>query len=297
MLDTSLAENAAQIAHAEAALAQARAQVAEAQATKAQAATAFGRTSALIGSGVASRETFDQRQMAARTAAAREQTSEAGLVAAQADLDLAHAQRQELMVRLARTEVRAPVAGRISRRAARLGAVVASAGDPLFRIIEDDTVELEADVPETYLSRLRPGQHATVTLAGETASRPGRVRLVAPELNRATRLGRVRITVAGSPAVIGGFARAVVETGRRDGVVVPLSSVLFEADGDRVQVVRDGVVHTVPVTIAGRDPGRAALDGLAPNEMVVAVSGSFVRDGDQVTPVPVPAAGSSAKTD
>lgn len=284
-LDTSLAENTAQIAHAEAALAEARAQLAEAQANRVQAATAFGRTSALIGSGAASRETFDQRQMAAQTTAAREQTSQAGLLAAQADVDLARAQRQELMVRAARTDIRSPVAGRVSRRVARLGAVVASAGDPLFRVITDDAVELEADVPETLLARLRPGQVARVVLTGETQPRVGTVRLVAPELNRTTRLGRVRIAVAGGSATIGGFARAEVETGRREGMVVPLSAVLFQADGDRVQVVRDGVVHSTAVRVGARDAARAEVDGLADGDRVVAVSGSFVRDGDRVTAV------------
>ncbi len=284
-VDTSIAQNAAQIAHAEAAVAQARAQLAEAQATRAQADSAFGRTSALIGSGAASRETFDQRQMAAQTAGARQRTSEAALLAAAADLDLAKAQREELMVRLARTDLRSPVAGRVSRRVARLGAVVGSSNDPLFRVIEDNAVELEADVPETLLARLRPGQPARVTLTGETAARAGTVRLVAPELSRATRLGRVRIAVEGGEATIGGFGRALVETGRRDGIVVPLSAVLFTADGDRVQVVRDGVVRTTAVRIGARDTKQAQLDGIVAGETVVAVSGSFVRDGDRVTPV------------
>ena len=284
-LVTSLAQNAAQIAHAEAAVAQARAQVAEAQATRSQADSAFGRTTALLGSGAASRETFDQRQMAAQTAVARLRTSDAALLAAAADLDLAKAQRDELDVRLSRTEVKSPVGGRVSRRSARVGSVVGSAGDPLFRIISDDAVELEADVPETQLARLHPGQPAQVTLAGERSPRAGTVRLVAPELSRTSRLGRVRIRVAGGQATIGGFGRAVIETGRRDGVVVPLSAVLFLADGDRVQVVRGGIVHTAPVQIAARDTKQAQIAGIDAGETVVAVSGSFVRDGDRVTPI------------
>ena len=288
-LQTSLAQNAAQVAHAEAALAEGRAQVAEAQASRAQADSAFSRTSALVGSGAASRETFDQRQMSAQTAQARERTSEAALLADQADLDLAHAQRQELLVRLDRTEVRSPVAGRVSRRVARLGAMVSSAGEPLFRVISDDAIELEADVPETLLARLRAGQPAQVTLAGERTTRAGTVRLVAPELSRTTRLGRVRLAVAGGPASIGGFARAVVETGRRTGTVVPLSAVLFQTDGERVQVVRDGVVHTQPIHVEARDSRQAQVSGLEPGAAVVAVSGSFVRDGDRVTAIPAAA--------
>ena len=269
-VDASLAQNAAQIARAEASIAQARA-------SQSQADAAFARTRDLITTGAASRETFDQRQMAAQTAAAT-------LQSVQADLTLAQAQRQELLVRLAHTDIRAPVAGRVSRRVARLGSVVSLSGEPLFRLMADDAVELEADVPETVLARLRPGQSAQVTLAGETASRTGAVRLVAPELSRSTRLGRVRLSIPGA-ATIGGFARAVVETGRRQGVVVPLSAVLFQPDGDRVQVVRDGLVRTRRVTIGARDPQRAQVDGVAAGESVIAVSGTFVRDGDHVAAV------------
>ena len=114
------------------------------------------------------------------------------------------------------------------------------------------------------------------------------MRLVAPEVNRATRLGRVRVAVEGDPAglVIGGFARASVEVARREGVVVPLSAVLFQPDGAVVQVVRDGTVETRPVWVGLRAGGQAVVPhGLAEGEEIVSVSGTFVRGGDRVTPV------------
>ena len=284
LLDTGLAQNTAAQARAAAAAAQARAQIGEAQASRAQADAALVRTRELLGTGSASRETFEQRQAAALTGASRVSAAENFLRVADADRASADAQRRELLVRLDRTELRAPVPGIVSRRTARLGAVVAMAGDPLFRLIAGGQVELEADVPETQLARMRPGQPATVTAAG--SERPGRVRLVAPEVNRATRLGRVRIALDGEAPTIGAFARASVEAARRDGVLVPLSAVLAGAEGAAVQVVRDGAVQTRPVRLGLRDATRAeVLDGLAEGEQVVAVSGSFVRDGDRVTPV------------
>ena len=289
MLDAGLAQNAAQAARADAAIAQARSAVAEAQANRTQVDLALARTRDLLAGGNAAREVFEQRQAAAATAAARVDAGQGALRAAEADRALAEAQRRELLVRLARTELRAPVAGRISRRIARLGAVVMGAGDPLFRIIQDDAVELEADVPEILLAKLRPGQPAQIETAG--GPRTGRVRLVSPEVSRTTRLGRVRVAVSGEGGlVIGSFARAAVESARHEGVLVPLSAVLFQPGGAVVQVVRDGLVETRTVQVGLRGGGRAEItDGVQEGDAVVSVSGTFIRGGDRVTPVSTPA--------
>lgn len=286
-LDATIAQNAAQVDRTEAAIAQARAAIAEAQAAREQADLALGRTANLMAGGNASRELFEQRRAAAQTAAARLDSAQNAIRGAEADHALARAQRQELMVRLAHTDIRAPVAGIVSRRSARLGAVVNGGGDPLFRIIQDGAVELEADVPELLLARLRQGQRAVMdTVAGR---REGAVRLVSPEVNRVSRLGRVRVAPLGSDGlVLGSFARATIEVERRDGVLVPLSAVLFQPGGAIVQVVRDGVVDTRPVVVGLRNSTQAEIrEGVAAGEMVVATSGTFIRNGDRVVPMPV----------
>ena len=283
-IDASLAQNTAQQARAEASVAQAQSAITEAQASRTQADAAFARSKDLVASGITSRETFDTRQQAAQVGVARLNASVNALHAAEADAALARAQRQELDVRLARTTIRAPVAGIVSRRTARLGAVVNMTGEPLFRLIADGAVELEAAVPETRLAQLRPGQPAMLAAPG--GSVPAHVRLVAPEVSPTTRLGRVRIAPGdnASPGAIGSFARATVEVARQTGVIVPLSAVLFDSDGAHVQVVRNGSVETRAVTVALRNGGRALLgSGVQAGEAVVAVSGTFVRDGDRVT--------------
>jgi len=290
VLDATAAQNAAQVARADAAIAQARSAVMEAQANRTQVDLALARTRDLLSGGNASREVFEQRQAAASMAGARAEASTGALRAAEADRALADAQRRELLVRLARTDLRAPVAGRISRRIARQGAVVAGAGDPLFRIIRDDAVELEADVPELLLAKLRQGQPARIEAAG--GPRTGTVRLVSPEVSRTTRLGRVRVAIEGQGGlVIGSFARAAVEVARHEGVLAPLSAVLFQSGGAVVQVVRDGVVETRRVQVGLRSGTQAEItEGLAAGDSVVAVSGTFIRGGDRVTPVSAPSA-------
>ena len=88
-------------------------------------------------------------------------------------------------MRIGRTEVRAPVSGLVSRRSAKLGAMASSAGEPLFRIIADGDVDLEADVPEQSLVRFAVGMPATIRLPGVDRSRRGRVRLI--DRRRSTR--------------------------------------------------------------------------------------------------------------
>ncbi|VUD74611.1 hypothetical protein MET9862_05244 [Methylobacterium symbioticum] len=116
----------------------------------------------------------------------------------------------------------------------------------------------------------------------------GRVRRVYPEVDRATRLGKVRIALTDDPRLrIGAFARGTVEMARRRGVAVPVSSLLFAADG-RVGVlaVKDGHVEARTVETGLTAGGFAEIrSGLAEDESVVARAGSFLRDGDRVRPV------------
>ena len=289
VLEASLAQNTAQLSRAVAGIAQARASLDETQASQTQVDLALARTKDLLSSGNASREIFEQRTAAARMASARLDAAQNAVGLAEADRALAEAQRRELLVRLARTELRAPVAGVISRRTARLGAVVAGAGEPLYRIIENGAVELEADVPELQIAKLRPGQSAVLATVG--GARTGRIRLVAPEVNPTTRLGRVRLAVDGAKQddaglVLGSFARATVETARHQGLLAPLSAILFQPDGPVVQVVANGTVETRPVQLGLRTPERAEVTaGLHQGDALVAVSGTFIRAGDRVTAI------------
>jgi HlyD family secretion protein len=287
MLDVQLAQNAAQISRAEAAIAQARASIVEATSARTLAQQQLERTQQLQRSGASTADALDQRTSAARSAGARVESATNALALAEADLTLARAQRRDIELRIARTEIKAKVGGTISRRTARLGALAAAAGDPLFRIIADSEVELEADVPETTLARMRPSQPATVEAAGYDKPFAGTVRLVAPEVNRTNRLGRVRVTLtADERPPLGAFGRATVEVARSTGLTVPLSAVMFGPTANTIQVVRNGVVETREVTVGLRAQGRVEIrSGIADGDEVVVVSGSFVRNGDRVTPV------------
>jgi len=289
-LEVQKAQNDAQIARAEAGVAQANAQIVEAEANLVQANNAFDRTKALRDNGNASLETFDQRDAAARSARARVNSSKQALAITSADLALAKAQGRDIEVKLGRTEIKAPQAGIVSRRSAKLGATASMTpgAEPLFRIIAEGAVELEAQAAEVELPGLKIGQPVAVTPAGATQALAGTIRLIAPEVDKASRLGRVRVALTGNPPVaLGSFARGVIETGRKTVVTLPLSAITYAHSGATVQSVTGGKVTTKKVELGLAGAGRAEIvSGVSEGETVVARAGTFVRDGDVVTAVP-----------
>jgi RND family efflux transporter MFP subunit len=286
-LEAQLAQNNASQARATAAIAQARSTIAQAEARLKEAKNALERGRPLRQSGYLSESTLDTREQAATTAAAQLQAARDGLTVAEAELAQIKAQRRELDWRRARTDIMAPADGIVSRRNARIGAMASAAGEPMFRIIAKGEIELDAEVPEARLGRLKLGQTASIEVAGLSPV-SATVRLVSPEIDKATRLGRTRLLLQSASGLrIGAFARAHVATGESRGIAVPSTAIQYVGDSATVLVVTDGRITARKLTLglASRD-NVEVKSGLSEGDLVVARAGTFLRDGDQIMPVP-----------
>ncbi|WP_245451464.1 efflux RND transporter periplasmic adaptor subunit [Georhizobium profundi] len=286
-IDILLAQNTSQLARAEAGIAQARASIAQAEAAKLEADSALERAQSLTGSGVTAQQTLDQRIAAASSAEAQLNSARQGLELAIADKALVEAQRREIDLNMTKTEIKAPTDGLVLSRSARIGAVASPSAEPLFRLAEEGDVELSADVTETSLASLSTGMVVHVTPAGFSQPVEGEVRLISPQIDAASRLGEMRVSLEANPALRpGAFARGVVEVASSNGVIIPLSA-LVVIDGEAtVQAVVDGRIETRTVTTGLRTADRVeVLTGLEAGDVIVRRAGSFVRDGDAVTAV------------
>jgi RND family efflux transporter MFP subunit len=284
-LEAQLAQNEAGLARAAAAIARAKAAIVEAEARVTETRNAFERAKPLKAAGHMADAAYDQREQAARTSEAQLLAAQDGLKVAQAEKAQIEAQHREINWRRGRTEVVAPADGIISRRMARVGGFAAGAAEPMFRIVAKGEVELDAEVTEMRVGALKEGQKAKVETAGITVE--GTVRLVSPEIDKATRLGRVRIYLGDKEALrVGAFARGTIEVAKSHGLAVPASAVLYEAEGAVVQVVRNNRVERQRIA-TGLAAGALVevRQGLAQDDLVVARSGTFLRDGDAVRPV------------
>jgi multidrug efflux pump subunit AcrA (membrane-fusion protein) len=187
---------------------------------------------------------------------------------------------QQQQARPGPVSLRAPAAGLVTEVRTMVGAPASPQAGPMFRISVNNEVELDAEVPSVHLPKLNPG--VTVRVARDNApDLIGRVRLVSPQIDRATQLGHVRISLTNNPQLkIGMFARADIDAKRSCGVAIPHTAI----DHLTVQVVKGNTVEMRKVRVGlMSDDSTEILEGLDVGETVVADAGSSLHDGDQVT--------------
>jgi HlyD family secretion protein len=78
----------------------------------------------------------------------------------------------------------------------------------------------------------------------------GKVRRVDPEINVASRLGKVRVWIETDPRVRpGAFAEVEITTAEREALSVASSSLIYSGKESFLQIVKDGLVETRPVKV------------------------------------------------
>ena len=270
-----------QLHQTEAQLARAKAQLRSQQAAAAEAAATLKRYRPLAEADALSRQELDQQKSAAATAAANVEAAKADIAQLQAQLKDSRNQR-------GKTQIVAPAGGVIAKRNAEAGALTGP--DALFHIIKDGTVELAADAGADELPLLQNGAQAQVSVRGRDEAVGGTVRLVSPEVDSSTRLGKVRITLAHSDGLYTGtYGEANIRLpSYRAAAALPETAVSFDSEGKASVLAVDGNgrVSRVPVT-AGRKQGGMVeiVSGLENSRAVVRRASAFVNEGDTVKAV------------
>jgi Cu(I)/Ag(I) efflux system membrane fusion protein len=158
-------------------------------------------------------------------------------------------------------------------------------GDVLFRIADHSVVWAMVDLPETRLGSVAAGQRVIVRpRAAPSRAFEGKVQLVYPHLNAATRTARVRIELANHSLALlpDMYVEAEIETGSNQAVLsVPESAVLDSGDRQVVIVDKgDGRFEPRPVKVGARGDGYVEIvDGLADGDTVVTAA-TFLIDAE-----------------
>jgi RND family efflux transporter MFP subunit len=179
---------------AKAQVAQAQANVHAAQVAYDNAVPTFERNKKQIAQGVISAQAFD-------SAKAAHDASETALAVTQRAEEVSRAVLATAQQNLYDTVIRAPYAGVVTVRAAQAGEIVSpmSAGGGFTRtgigtIVDMDSLELEVDVSENFINRVKPKQPASVKLnAYPDLEIPAEVIAVIPTADRAKATVKVRI--------------------------------------------------------------------------------------------------------
>lgn len=196
--------------------------------------------------------------------------------AAKADLELAELNLRESVIR-------APIAGVVSAREAKVGNMV-QPHQALFRITDLSALEARLHVPEREMRKLAVGQHAQLEIDTWPGERfVGRVLRLNPVVDAAT--GTVKVTLGLDNATgklrPGMFGRFRVEyDSRPDALLIPKDAVIIEDANAFVFVIEDGKARRRRITLGFSDPWHhEVLDGLAEGDEVVTIGRASLKDG------------------
>ncbi len=234
----------------------ARAALQQTLAEERDALTQLRRNQDLLAKGFVSQATVD-------TAKARADRAVAGVASAKATIGAAEASARNAQVSVDYTVIRAPFDGVILSKSANVGDIVtpfSSAADAKGAVVtmaDMTTLEVEADVAESNLSKIKVGQPAEILLDALPDSRfRGRISRIVPTVDRAkaTVMTKVKFdeidprTLPEMSAKVS-FLSQEVTSEQQKSLIAVASDAIVQRDGRTVVLlVRDGSAVAVPVT-------------------------------------------------
>jgi RND family efflux transporter MFP subunit len=274
-----------QVLAAQSALRETSVRLAEAQRT-------LARSTQLMKDGLLPQADFDQSQ-------AEVDSLEARLAAAREQVKVAESQAAVQRTDLDNTIIRAPFSGIAISKDAQPGEMVSpvSAGGGFTRtgictIVDMQSLEIEVDVNESYINRVKPAQKVTAVLdAYPDWEIPARVITMVPTADRqkATVLVRIAFETLGDPRILPDMGVKV--TFLRDAndasapaaqavSLIPKGAVRTENDKTYVFVVRQETVERRAIQTGGADGDRLeVVAGLTAGDRVVVSPPPELADG------------------
>jgi RND family efflux transporter MFP subunit len=260
-----------------------QAQLRAAEAGHAEAVREYQRQKTLWAEGVTSRALYD---------------------AAETQLNVTAARRDQVRVLLRDTVIHAPFGGRIIAKHAELGEVVSppmgagasrASGSSIATIADLSTLELEADVNESNVGGLRAGQPAEVTVDAFRGQRwKGELRQILPTADRAKGIVKVKVRILDPserllPEMSASVAflqqeRTAEELTEKPKIWIPAAAVLTDPAGSRVRIVDASKrLRYRPVTVGQRREGRIEIiAGLRDGDVIITGSDTPLEEGQPV---------------
>lgn len=257
------------------------------------AQTELRRSEQLAKEGVQTQEQLDN----ARTAA---ESLEAKIDLAKTQVAASDARIQAAQQSVDNCTIRAPFAGIVVSKDAQVGEMVSpvSAGGGFTRtgiatIVDMNSNEIEVDVNESYIARVKDGQRVTAVLdAYPDWQIPSHVRTIIPSADRQKATVKVRVSFDKlDPRILPDMGIKVTflgnEPAKKEGVApaatVPAAALRDENGKKIVFLVKDDKLERRAVTVGNANGGDAEiLAGLAAGDTVVVKGPADLHDGESV---------------
>jgi HlyD family secretion protein len=285
-VQAALAAGEAGVAQARAARQQAEAALAQTRVQQTNAEADLQRTEGLVAQGFISPQAVDAARTRARAAEAATAAAQSAIATAQAGIAQAQAQVKVQQVSRDNTEIRAPFDGVVLVKNANVGDLItpfsnaSGTSGAVVTMADMDTLEVEADVSESSVAKVKPDQPVEITLDALPDRRlRGSVARIVPTVDRAKATVMIKLRfeqrdpriLPEMSAKVSFLSQALSDAEQKPVLAAPAQAVV-QADGRRLvwRLAAGDVAEAVPVTV-GRPLG----------ELVELTSGA-VKAGDRL---------------
>jgi len=202
-------------------------------------------------------------------------------------------QLENLNIQLTYCSIRAPITGRASMAAVKVGNFVRQADlTPLATIIQTAPVYVTFSVPQVYLPDLRQAltnETASIEeiIPGDSRTAGGQVTMIENSVDAPTGTVPVRATMPNEDELLwpGTLVTARLTFREEEAVAVPSTAVQVSQTGSYVFVVKDGAAFVQPVTVARVFGSESVIaTGLQGGETVVTNGQLQLSNGTKVAP-------------
>jgi len=178
------------------------------------------------------------------------------------------------------TKIKAPISGIVTEKRIEVGSM-AVPGTPLFTVEDNSSFELEVNIDERLLEKLKIGMPVNVTIDSIGKQSKGRIYEIVPSVDSLSRTFLVKIEINGEFLKTGLYGRVMIPKGQRETILVPKAAIVEKGQLVGVYAVDDNGIITYRLIKAGKtyNEGIEVLSGLKDGDRIVVDGIEKVVDG------------------
>lgn len=201
------------------------------------------------------------------------------------ELNVNIADYELIKAQIDKTEIRAPFSGIIGLRSVSEGSFVTTS-NVIARLQNLSTLKIDFSIPERYSSVVNVGDELEFKISGSSNLYKAKVYAIEPKIDPTTRTLQIRAICSAynRELVAGAFANVELKLKEiNNAILIPTVSIVPEMKGQRVYIVKNGVVVPQPVEIGIRGETRVqVLSGLSVGDTVITSGILLLRPGLKV---------------
>ncbi|MGL5088497.1 MAG: efflux RND transporter periplasmic adaptor subunit [Cetobacterium sp.] len=179
------------------------------------------------------------------------------------------------------------ITGLIGNLSLKVGNIV-EANSTIFTVVDENMMEITVDFPGYWLSNIKEGSPVIVTVSDLNGKDfNGEIKSINPIANSETKKFPVKISIDNNSRELkdGMYAKVIIPTQKRDGLVVPQESVFIRDLLSYVYKVENGKVKRIEVKTGATVKPKIEIisEELVIGDLVVSDGIFGLSDGDEVT--------------